>query len=71
MTKPIPIHERMRGLMTTLATAGHQLNMGDNFPAIDSLRLAGAQLGALRATVDALFGQNRPHRKTKARRVRK
>lgn len=71
MTAPIPIHERMRGLMTTLATAGHQLNMGSNFDAMKTLRVAGAQLGALRATVDNLFGQDRPHKKKTMRRVRK
>lgn len=56
-------HVRVRALMTTLATAGHQLNMGDGFAAITTLRLAGAQLGALRAQLDRQFDQGPAHPK--------
>ena len=63
MTDKIPFPDRMRSLMTTLATAGHQLNMGDGIAALTTLRSAGAQLGGLRAAVDLVYGQDRPHKK--------
>jgi hypothetical protein len=52
--------------MTTLVTAGHQLNMGQGYEAITTLRMAGAQLGGLRAAVDLAY-QQEPRQKKKSR----
>lgn len=58
-----PMHERLRTLMATVMTASHQVNMGEGYDAITTLRIAGAQLGAIRATLNVIHDQGQ--RKTK------
>lgn len=65
MSAPIPTHERLRGLMTTLVAAGHQLNMGETPGALASLFVAAGQLAALRMAVRLACRNKYPEQRRK------
>lgn len=58
MTPDQNIADRMRSLIAEMVTAAHRFNIGETGLAMASLRISRAQLGAVKARAEQLYGNS-------------